>query len=236
MGYMDIANSGLLYIGVFAGLGVVVLFCALFYVKTRRHALELGATKETLNKVVKSALVFTFIPSLAIAVGLFALAGVVGAPWADFRLSIIGSLNYELNSANIAAGAMGFASVNEAANMDGSVFGTIMFIMSLGIIAPPIINGIVSKTLTTRLQGGGNGGDSFIPVMNTCFMIAIWSLYIPIYLVEGLPSALVVITALVIAGLINKISSVLSLEWLKEFNMPLALLGGMASSILWTSL
>ena len=114
MDYMEVANSALLYIGVFVILGIVVAFCVLFYLKTRKRALELGVKKASLDKVVKSTILFTFVPSLAIAVGLFALVGVVGVPWATLRLSIIGSLNYELNSANIAVGTLGYASVADA--------------------------------------------------------------------------------------------------------------------------
>ena len=61
MDYMGVANSALLYIGVFVILGIVVAFCVLFYLKTRKRALELGVKKASLDKVVKSTILFTFL-------------------------------------------------------------------------------------------------------------------------------------------------------------------------------
>lgn len=236
MDYMGVANSALLYIGVFVILGIVVAFCALFYLKTRKRALELGVKKASLDKVVKSTILFTFVPSLAIAVGLFALVGVVGVPWATLRLSIIGSLNYELNSANIAVGTLGYASVADAIEAGSTIFGTIMFAMSLGIILPPIINALLTKPLANRLQTGGSSKKSFLPVMNACFMIALLSLYIPNYIFAGLPTVMVVLVSFILSVLLEKLASRPALGWMGEFAMPISLLAGMVSSILWTNL
>lgn len=236
MDYMGVANSALLYIGVFVILGMVVAFCVLFYLKTRKRALELGVKKASLDKVVKSTILFTFVPSLAIAVGLFALVGVVGVPWATLRLSIIGSLNYELNSANIAVGTLGYASVADAVEAGSTIFGTIMFAMSLGIILPPIINALLTKPLANRLQTSGSSKKSFLPVMNACFMIALLSLYIPNYIFAGLPTVMVVLVSFILSVLLEKLASRPALGWMGEFAMPISLLAGMVSSILWTNL
>lgn len=236
MDYMGVANSALLYIGVFVILGIVVAFCVLFYLKTRKRALELGVKKASLDKVVKSTILFTFVPSLAIAVGLFALVGVVGVPWATLRLSIIGSLNYELNSANIAVGTLGYASVADAVEAGSTIFGTTMFAMSLGIILPPIINALLTKPLANRLQTGGSSKKSFLPVMNACFMIALLSLYIPNYIFAGLPTVMVVLVSFILSVLLEKLASRPALGWMGEFAMPISLLAGMVSSILWTNL
>lgn len=237
MSFMDIAGSSLLYMGVFGGLAVVVFFCALFYIKTRKRALELGVSKESLNRVVKSTLLFTIVPSLAIAVGLFALVGVVGMPWATFRLSIIGSLNYELNSANIAAGVLGFGNITEALDMGAHVFGAIMMIMSLGIFLPPVINAIVTKPLAKTLQTDENSNQKrFIPIMNACFMIALLCLYIPTYLFAGWTTILVVVVSLLVSVLMEKIAAKVEKGWIHEFAMPISLLAGMASSILWVNM
>ena len=237
MGYMDVAGSALLYIGVFAILGIVIAFCAVFYVKTRKRALELGVSKESLSKVVKTTAVFSIVPSLAIAIGVFALAGVVGVPWATLRLSIIGSLNYELNSANIAVGTLGFESVADAISSGPEILCIIMFAMSLGIIIPPIFNAIVTKPLATKLQAGDQGNKkSFIPVMNACFMIALLSLYIPNYLFSGLPTIMVVLVSFILSILLEKLSSNPKLSWLGDFAMPISLLVGMISSVLWVNL
>ena len=72
--------------------------------------------------------------------------------------------------------------------------------------------------------------------MNTCFMIALLSLYIPNYIFAGLPTVMVVLVSFILSVLLEKLASRPALGWMGEFAMPISLLAGMVSSILWTNL
>src|SRR5699024_7958696 len=92
-------------------------------------------SREKLKKIVKSSIIFTIVPSIAIVIALFSLASVLGIPWSWFRLSVVGSLAYELMAAEMTVTGAGYDSLGQfVASGDISSVGTIMFVMSISII------------------------------------------------------------------------------------------------------
>ena len=111
MGYFDVANSPLLYVLVTAGVLYIMGLSAVFLRKSWRRCLELGISKEKLSAVARSSAVFTIVPSVSIVIGLFTLSTVLGIPWPWYRLSVVGSVSYELMAADMVADGMGYGSV-----------------------------------------------------------------------------------------------------------------------------
>ena len=103
MTFMSIMNSFPLYILVIAGLLFVFALCLVTLKQARQRALELGLSKEEIMGVIKSSALFSIVPSLSVVVGLFSLQAVLGVPWSWYRLSVIGSVSYELIAADMAA-------------------------------------------------------------------------------------------------------------------------------------
>ena len=99
MGYFDVANSPLLYLLVAAGILYIVGLSAVFLRKSWRRCLKLGISREKLRSVARSSAVFTVVPSISIVIGLFTLSTVLGVPWPWYRLSVVGSVSYELLAA-----------------------------------------------------------------------------------------------------------------------------------------
>jgi len=231
--YQEVSGSVVIWAAVLIGLALICLLCLAFFIKTRRRAIELGVPKETLKQINRSTLIVTIIPGLTIVLGLFTVAAVVGLPWATFRLSVIGSMMYEVMGAQMAVTAMGYSDVASATSGGAQVFGTIMFVMSLGILLPPIINGIVSKPLSEGLQKQSAKGSGFSPILSTCFMMAAYAVLIPNSFFGGAVNIAVIATSAVTAFIIAQISSKTSAKWLAQFSLPLCLIVGMASSQLW---
>ena len=65
--------------------------------------------------------------------GVIALSGTLGVPFSWLRLSVIGSLQYELNVAEIAAQSVGLSGLR-LAEMDIQSFVTIALVMTIGIL------------------------------------------------------------------------------------------------------
>ena len=234
--YQEVSGSTLIWILVLIGLGLICLLCVAFFVKTRRRALELGVSKETIKKINRSALMVTIIPALTIVMGLFALAAVVGLPWATFRLSVIGAMMYEVLCAQMAVSALGYSDITAAAAGGGQVFGAIMFVMSLGIIIPPILNAIVSKPLSQGLQKEGTKGTGFAPILSCCFLMAVYAVMVPNSAFSGIVNIAVLLTSAAVSFVVAQISSKTSAKWLAQFSLPLCLIIGMASSFLWVKI
>lgn len=233
MSYLDIAGSGLLYTLVAAALLVMLGLCGIFYFKARKRAMELGISKEVLNKVNRSTFLFTIVPSLTIVVGLFAMSAMIGTAWSWFRLSVVGSVSYELMAAQTTVASLDVVDTTAA---DGSVFVAVMFVMSIGALVGPTLSAILTKPVTQNLQRAGSQKNGFSPIMNACFMLAIMSVIIPIRIsTGGLVGFMVILTTALLSILIDKVSSK-GLAWLGQFNMPICLIVGMLSSLMWSRL
>ena len=107
--YLSTVNSGAFYLVVAAVLAFVVAMCFVYLIKSYKAGMELGMDPKALKKVITSSATFTLLPSISILLGVIALSGTLGVPFSWLRLSVIGSLQYELNVAEIAATAFGLS-------------------------------------------------------------------------------------------------------------------------------
>ena len=103
MKYLEIANSGLLYL--LAGLVIVfvVVQSVVFLRLAWARGIEIGLSKEKMWEAVKTSAVFAIVPSIPIVISLIAIAPILGMPFSWMRLSVIGSQSYELIAAGTGA-------------------------------------------------------------------------------------------------------------------------------------
>lgn len=146
MTFMDILNSPLLYALVIAAIGYVLLFSVLTVIRSYKRGVAIGMDKTKLKNAAISSILYSVVPSLSIIVGLFSLAAVIGVPWSWFRLSVVGSVMYELMAADMVATATGYESIAALSTAgDANVAGVVMFVMSICILG-----GIVGSIFLQR--------------------------------------------------------------------------------------
>ena len=236
MGYFDIVNSGLLY-GLVAIVIAFVFFLAFYFAKKAwTRALEIGYEKAQLKKIIKSTIVATIVPSFAVVIGLFALAPILGNAWPWLRLSVIGSITYETMAAETAISAL--------LGPDGSLVDastqslvTVMFVMTAGISSGMIVLLLFGEKIQKGIGKLSANKQSFGIVALESFMIALVATFLPAFLASSLVALFTFMTSIVITvsmGLL--VMKYKKISWLKDFILAFALIGGMASSILWTSL
>jgi uncharacterized membrane protein len=74
-------------------------------------------------------------------------------------------------------------------------------------------------------------------VLSGTFMLCLFSVYVPVLLFGDTIQALVMLTGLVIAVALGVLASKYTkLRWLGEFIMAFSMIGGMISSVFWTSI
>ena len=131
--YLESVNAMSFYVIVALVLTFVVAMCVVFLVKSYKAGIALGMDPKALKKVMTSSATFTLLPSISILLGVIALSGTLGVPFSWLRLSVIGSLQYELNVAEIAATAFGLTGLRvDQMTMDSFV--TISLVMTAGIL------------------------------------------------------------------------------------------------------
>ncbi|MGN0248862.1 MAG: DUF5058 family protein [Lachnospiraceae bacterium] len=233
----EIIQSPLLLALVSIGLIYILGFSLVYLKKAYSRCLEMGITKEELKKVIKSSVVFSIVPSLSIVVGLFALISVLGVVWSWWRLSVIGSLSYESLISSSVSTALGFSSNAEMlANATGREFGVVMILMSIGMLSGFLILIPFGKKLSMSVNKTENS-STWKYVLSGTFMLCLFAVYVPVLLFGDTIQAAVMLTGLVIAvglGILAKKSP--KLRWLGDFIMAFSMIGGMISSILWTSI
>ena len=131
--YLSTVNSIPFYVIVALVLAFVVAMCVIFLVKSYKAGIALGMDPKDLKKVMTSSATFTLLPSISILLGVIALSGTLGVPFSWLRLSVIGSLQYELNVAEIAATAFGLSGLR-IDQMTMPAFVTIALVMTAGIL------------------------------------------------------------------------------------------------------
>lgn len=136
---MDYKESAFLYI---AGVAIILFVLAqsvVFLVRAVRRGKQLGIPAKTMKEAAISSGTFSIVPSIPIVLAMVALAASIGNPLAWIRLSVIGSMSYETMAAGAVMGAADIAQGTDLNTIPG-VFASVMWIMTLGIIAGPLFN------------------------------------------------------------------------------------------------
>lgn len=131
--FMAMANSGMLYLIAGVVIAFVMILAAVFLVKAYREGVKIGMDKKKMHKAITSSIAFTVVPSVSILIGVIALSGSLGIPIPWLRLSVIGALHYETMAADVAAKAAGLSELSGQL-MNGDVFVSVIFVMTIGII------------------------------------------------------------------------------------------------------
>lgn len=232
MSYFNLAESAAVWIGVAVIMTLVMVLAAIFIKKSWARAIELGYSSAQLNNIVKSTVSFSLVPSIAILIGFFGLATMVGVPWAYYRLSVIGSVSYEVMAADSALKAVGV----ELGSATARDFSLVMLVMSICIVG-----GLVTATLFAKnIQAGTlkmkDGDARWGALGGSTFMMTIMAVFIVPMLLKGGVTLLTLLTSAAITLVLGLVIKKTGSRWLTNFVLAIALLVAMGSSVLWTSL
>lgn len=232
MSFNEIANSKLLWVLVIVGILLVVGVTLYYYRVCAKNAMEMGVSKATIKNVVKSSITFSIVPSLAIVAGLASLVVIIGLPYGWFRLSVLGSVGYEIMSANMALSALEL----DLSTANAEAFGLMAWAMCISISLSLFFNLVLCKKIHLGSVKLGSGDPKWGALAQSVFMAAlICALTVPMFL-GGAVSLLTFVTSVVIAVVIGKIAQKTGIKWLGDFVLALCLIGAMASSVLWDKL
>ena len=236
-------NHPLLFVIVGAIIAIVLAQSAFFLARAIKRAKELGLG-EHIKKTVISAAIFTIAPAVAVLIGVVALSKSLGIPLPWLRLSVIGSITYE----TVAAG-----NALEAANMsagttvaDPSIYITIAWVMTVGIAAGLILVPFVTKKLQSGLAKVGMKDKKWGEIFNNAMFLGMISAFLGYVFCDvgliakgdtsGLIPVCVMATSAVVMAICGTIATKCKIRWLTDYALPMSLIAGMASAILFTML
>lgn len=232
MSYKEVSESSLLYILVIASLLIIAAICVYYLMICIRKAREMGISKQKVNEIIKSTAIFSVVPSIAIAIGLVTLVIVIGIPYAWFRLSVIGSVSYELMASNMALSALNL----DLANADADAFGMIMWVMCIPITSTVLANIFVCKPMHLGTMRIGSGDKKWGALSQTTFMTALLVVLIVPMIFGGLVGLLTFVTSSLIAVAVSMLAKKTGAKWLNDFVLAICLIGAMGMSIVYTNI
>ncbi|MBQ4061506.1 MAG: DUF5058 family protein [Christensenellaceae bacterium] len=235
-------NSPFLFIAV----GFIILFVIaqsiFFLVKAWRRAKEKGMDTSVLKKTVISSAVFTVAPAVAILIGVISLSKKLGValPW--LRLSVIGSLTYELTAAEAAASGVGANLGESSVPLTAEQFGAIVWVMAIGIIIGLIIVPIFSKKILGGMSKLKTKDEKWADLFSTALFLGMISAFLGVIFADitsgitgWIPVFVMIVSAvlMLIVGLLRKVTKA---KWIEDYALPIAMVGGMAFAIPITNL
>lgn len=232
MSYQEVSKSSLLYVLVIVSLLIIAAICVYYLLLCMRKAKEMGISKQKVNEIIKSTAIFSIVPSIAIAIGLVTLVIVIGIPYAWFRLSVIGSVSYELMASNMALSALKL----DLANADADAFGLIMWVMCVPITSTVLANIFVCKPMHLGTMRVGSGDKKWGALSQTTFMTALLVVLIVPMIFGGLVGLLTFVTSALIAVVVSMLAKKTGAKWMNDFILAICLIGAMGMSIVYTNL
>ncbi len=237
-------NHPILYLLVGIVIAIVLAQSVFFLVRALRRAKELGIESSTIKKTISSSAVFTIAPAVAILVGVVALSKTLGVAMPWLRLSVIGSLTYETVAAGNALEALGQSTASTVT--DPTTYVTIAWVMTLGIA----IGLILVPFLTKRVQSGvakiGMKDKKWGEVFNNAMFLGMISAFLGYVFcdvtyvfdgfLQGLTPVCVMLVSAVVMAILGLLATKLKIRWLTDYALPISLIAGMASAILFTSI
>jgi hypothetical protein len=234
--FYDVANHGLIYVMVTLGIAFVALFAIISMRKSWKRARAKGYSTQKLMTVVKASVSASIIPSIAVVIGFFSLAAILGVPWPWWRLSVVGSVTYETMAIDTAIKAGGL-DMTTLASATATDFVLVMYVMSIGIIGGLFFSPFVAKRIQSGAMSikagdqrwGSLGGSVFMTVILTVFAVPMFLDYSH----SGIVKLLTFATSAAITIALNLVATKGGQKWLVTFILALSLLLGMASSVMW---
>ena len=188
--YLSSANSGIFYLLVAGILAFITIMCFVFLLKSYKAGIALGMDKKVLKKTITASATFTLLPSISILLGVIALSGSLGVPFSWLRLSVVGSLQYELNVAEIAAQSIGLSGLR-VDEMSIGAFVTIALVMTAGILGSVLCCIFFLKKYLGKIQKAPkkeeSGKPGFGAHATTAMFVGLCAAYIGAYIGKAIP-------------------------------------------------
>lgn len=228
--YIDIANSSFIYLLGAIVVGFVVVQSLLFLRIAWREGLKIGLDKKTMLDTVKSSVIFSIVPSIAILLSLIAMAAILGVPFSWIRLSVVGSMVYELIAADIAADAMGVSGFTSEA-FTAEVFANAVWVMSVGIIWGLIFCVFFLKKYQRKMSSFTRKDSGWGEILVASLFVGVLSAFVGEPIVQGgVPLATLLSGALIMFILIYIIRR-WKVDWLNNFSFSISMICAMALAI-----
>lgn len=233
--FLQIANSGVMYLMTSIVILSVVGVCLVFFTKAYKEGLKIGMNKKDLKKVVTSSAVFTVIPSIGILLGVITLSGSLGVPIPWLRLSVVGALHYEVMAADMAAKASGLKALAPEF-MTLEVLVTIVFVMAIGIIWGGLFCIVGLKKYQKTLKKSTSTDNKWGQILFNAIFIGLVCAFVGSSFSDirggSFTSIIVIMVSAISMGICDYFAKHKNQKWLESFSLSISMIVGMSMAVI----
>lgn len=223
--YHEIANSPGMWL-VSSPIIFVVLFqtikITLISFKTGR---QIGLTKDKMFLAFRAGITTAIIPSIAILLGLVVLMPSLGLPFSWMRLSVVGSMQYELIASGAAAKEMGLDNIVK--DPSGIAFSNAVWAMSMGVIFHLFIVAFFTPKIKSLKEKVGGGDGVWMSILTFAAFFGAVSYMVAQPIVKGGAPLIALGGGFVCMLLLGIVITKGKQDWLKEWALAISILAGM---------
>ncbi|MBQ2736761.1 MAG: DUF5058 family protein [Clostridia bacterium] len=232
-------NHPIIFVMVGIIIAVVMAQSVFFLVRALKRAKAIGMDKKVLKKTMISSAVFTIAPAVSIVVGVIALSHSLGIPLPWLRLSVIGSLSYELIAAERALAAFGLNFAG--AITDPQIYVTVTWVMTFGIAAGLLFTPLFAKKIQNGMEKIEKSDKKWREILTNAMFLGMVSAFLGFVFCDvanvfkgdtsGLIPVVVFGFSAIIMALCGLCSIKLKQRWMNDYALPISLIAGMAIAI-----
>ena len=236
-------NHPIIFVMVGVIIAAVIAQSVFFLVRALRRAKEKGMDLSVIKKTVISSALFTIAPAVSILVGVITLSYCLGIPLPWLRLSVIGSLSYEMIAAERALAAFGLDFTK--AITDPQVYVTITWVMTFGIAVGLILTPLLAKKIQNGMKKIENSDKKWREIFSNAMFLGMISAFLGFVFCDvtnvfkgdtsGLIPVVVFFSSALVMAVCGICATKLKQRWLNDYALPISLVCGMAVAIPVTS-
>lgn len=239
--FMKIANGWVIYL-IYIFVALFVIIESVYYlVKSIKRAKVIGMDMKIIKKVISSSAVFSILPSVGVFIGVVTMAGILGIPFPAIRLTIVGSLQYELMAVDWTATQLGFEGLRgmqEAGGMTAKSLVTFATAMTFGIIWGPLLSTLFFKKMQPKLikpKEKVNGVEQtnyifpavFIGMVTAYLAVSISSIFKEASNIASYYSLFALVVSTLTMWGLNALVEKYNQKWLENFSLAFSMIAGM---------
>ena len=225
--YLSIANGPGMWIACSAIIVVVFVQAIRLTLLSFRAGEKIGMKREDMILALRTGIISALVPSIAILVGVAVLIPKLGVPFPWMRLSVIGSVIYELFAIEIAATAMGLK--DSTAAFGGEVYSLAVWTMSMGFIFCLLFVAFFTPKMKKIKDKIGGSDEGWMSVMNSAaFFGAFGFLWAQPIARGGLP-LIALLGGFAIMVMLQMAIRFGQQQWLKEWALSVSIIAGMTA-------
>ena len=231
MEYVEIANSTGMWIACCPIILMVVFQSIIFMKKAYKTGKEIGLSDEQMKSAIRSGTISTIGPAMAVVVAMVSLIVSLGAPFAWMRLSVIGSIPFELIAAQSGAAVAG--TTLNSPDYSLNAFSLSVWTCTLGASGWLLLCAALTDKFDILRRKAVGGNEKMLPVLSVSAMIGAFAFFSAPYLGgSGFASTVACVTGGISMVLLNFFADKIKKPRLKEWSLGFAMVIGMYFAML----